>query len=38
MGGERWYSLESWRNYSLFWKLNGNWGFGIDPILVWDGR
>ncbi len=37
MCGERWYWRRSWKNYSLFWKLKGSWGFGIGPILIWDG-
>lgn len=37
MCGERWYKIQSWRNYPFFWKLTGSWGFGIGPILIWDG-
>jgi hypothetical protein len=38
MCGERLFSIRSWRNYSLLWKLRGSWGFGIGPILIWDGK
>jgi hypothetical protein len=42
MCGERWYRRHSWKIYPLFWSLskktNGEaWGFGIGPILIWDG-
>lgn len=37
MCGERWYRRSSWQNYPLFWKLKRGWGFGIGPILIWDG-
>lgn len=43
MCGERWYWSRSWKQYKLFWicrpkKLNGkSVGFGIGPILFWDG-
>jgi hypothetical protein len=42
MCGERWYSFNSWRAYPLFWiarpeEVEGSVGFGIGPILFWDG-
>lgn len=38
MCGECWYRRSSWQNYPLLWKLKGNWGFGIGPVLIWDGK
>lgn len=37
MCGERWYWLNSWKNYPLFWADKKFKGFGIGPILFWDG-
>jgi hypothetical protein len=35
MCGERLYRLSSWKTYPLFWR--SRFGFGIGPILFWDG-
>lgn len=43
MCGEKWYSFASWKAYPLIWlcrkstKKRGSIGFGIGPILFWDG-
>lgn len=37
MCGAKWYSLRSWKAYRLFWRTKSGSGFGIGPILFWDG-
>jgi len=36
--GEKWWSLKSWRRYTLFGKLDVCTGFHIGPIMFWDGK
>jgi hypothetical protein len=38
--GEKWYSVESWKRYSLFQNLRDENGFAfsIGPLLFWNGN
>lgn len=38
MCGSRWYRLSDWKLYGFFWKKSSIRGFGIGPILFWDGK
>lgn len=38
MCGARWWRWSDWRMYALVWTAPGMRGFGIGPILFWDGR
>lgn len=37
MCGSRWYRWSDWKLYGIFWTKKNLKGFGIGPILFWDG-
>ncbi|AWN05926.1 hypothetical protein SEA_CRICKO_62 [Streptomyces phage CricKo] len=38
MCGSRWWRLRDWKAYPLLWNLKNARGFGIGPVLIWNGR